>query len=96
MQIIAITRFHINMNLNFRNYPAQWIASVSADGLIDEQNRTISPFNRNLEGLRLLRVWPTWGVLDPQETLGINVYFSGEVRLNRKCRPTTIPYLRIT
>lgn len=63
-----------------RNDSAQWVASVNAEGLIDEQNHNISPFNQNLEGLKLLRVWPTWGILEPDETLGINVYFSGEVR----------------
>jgi hypothetical protein len=46
---------------------------------MDEEGHNLSPNNCNIEGMKLLRTWPSWGVLEPGEIMGINVYLSAEV-----------------
>lgn len=55
------------------------MARIAPDGMQDENNREISGHQARIHDKRLVRVWPEWGVLEPKETAGTQVYFSAEV-----------------
>lgn len=67
------------MSLIIRDRPLKWVARIAPDGMQDENNREISGHQARIHDKRLVRVWPEWGVLEPKETAGTQVYFSAEV-----------------
>ncbi|CAL8138104.1 unnamed protein product [Orchesella dallaii] len=64
---------------NGGNRPFKWIARIAAEGMKDENDRELSGHQTTIYTKRLVRIWPEWGVLDPGQELGLQVYFAAEL-----------------
>ncbi|ODN04997.1 Deleted in lung and esophageal cancer protein 1 [Orchesella cincta] len=63
---------------NGGNRPCKWVARITEEGMKDENDRELSGHQFSIYRKRLVRIWPEWGVLDPGQELGLQVYFCAE------------------
>lgn len=68
----------------FRDRPLKWVAHIAPEGMEDENKREISGHQARIHDKKLIRIWPEWGLIEPGESSGMQIYFSAEVRFDTK------------